>query len=255
MITLTKKHTGQTLPMMMDEVAEAFRLLRRTRLWEQSIKGGVYVYEVTRGADGKAWHAHVHVLVCGRFIDQKSLSREWLRCTGDSPICHVKYVHNRESGATYVARYVGKPTGMESWNAEEIVEFAVAVHRRRLVHSFGFVHGAKLEEEARNADEKPAGYVCSVHELRRASEAGDGEAEWALGKLRVAYLNPPRERGSVNDDDLREIVMISKRIFACGPERATREELMRRRERKGEATKAPPPPRLFGEEFDAVSPR
>lgn len=214
MVTLTKKHTGQTLPMMLDEVADAFRELRRTPMWRRAVKGGVYVYEVTRGAKGESWHAHVHVLCDGEFLKQKELSAEWLRITGDSPVVHVKYIHQRETGASYVARYVGKPTGLESWNGEEIVEYAVAVHRRRLIHTFGRVHKAGTNIEPREVGGEAVEHVTSVAEFKRASERGDQEASWALERLMNAFLLPKPERKPVADEDLRRVVEIGRRLDA-----------------------------------------
>lgn len=214
MVTLTKRHTGQTLPMMLDEVADAFRELRKTPMWRKAVKGGVYVYEVTRGAKGDSWHAHVHVLCDGEFLKQKELSAEWLRITGDSPIVHVKYIHQRETGASYVARYVGKPTGLEKWNGEEIVEYAVAVHRRRLVHTFGRVHKAGSNVEPREVGGEAVEHVTSVAEFRRAAERGDGQAAWALEQLTLAFLLPKVQRKPVADEDLKRVVEIGRRIDA-----------------------------------------
>lgn len=251
MITLTKKHTGQTLPTMIDELAEAFKALRRTELWKSAVRGGVYVYEVTRGAKGDAWHAHVHVLVTGGFVAQKALSEAWLSCTGDSPIVHIKYVHNRESGASYVARYLGKPTGLESWDAEEIVEYAVAVHRRRLIHTFGCVHraGQTPIDEAQGA--KAVEHVCSVADLQRAGEGGDAEAAWAFERLRLAFLLPHKERAQVSDDDLKRVASIGRRVYGVVHELPGIDD----------ATPAPPevpkprppraPPLLFEDAHDA----
>lgn len=214
MVTLTKRHTGQTLPMMLDEVADAFKELRRTPMWKKAVKGGVYVYEVTRGAKGDAWHAHVHVLCDGEFLKQKELSSEWLKITGDSPIVHVKYIHQRETGASYVARYVGKPTGMEKWNGEEIVEYAVAVHRRRLVHTFGRVHKAGSNIEPREVGSKAVEHVTSVAEFKRAADRGDAEATWAIERLNLAFLLPKPQRQPVSDEDLKRVLEIGRRLDA-----------------------------------------
>lgn len=250
MVTLTKKHTGQTLPMMLDEVAESFKNLRRTQWWRSCVKGGVYVFEVTRGTHGEAWHAHVHVLCNGTFLDQKRLSAEWLKATGDSPICHVKYIHQRETGASYVAKYVGKPTGMEHWNGSEITEFAVAVHRRRLVHTFGKGHGASPAAIDEREDTKVTGHVCSVRDFQRAAEQGHKEAAWALERLKAAYLNPKATRVKVDDLDLRRIAQIGHALYGVRAILPEEKVSMPDELRQDESPPAVPPPPLIGTLFE-----
>lgn len=213
MITLTKRHRGQTLPTMMDEVADAFRKLRQDPVWKAAVVGGVYVYEVTLNPQTREWHAHVHVLADGTFIKQRDLSAAWLRATGDSPIVHVKMIHERSAAARYVAKYVAKPTGLETFSDEEIVEYALAVARRRLFHSFGRHHRTRCPEWEAPPGSKAREHVCSVRDLARAAEAGDNEAAWATAKL-VEMMTPAFPgREKVDDEALRRIVVIGKRIY------------------------------------------
>lgn len=213
MVTLTKRHTGQTLPTMLDEVAEAFKLLRRDEFWTKAVKGGVYVYEVTLNAQTREWHAHVHVLVDGTYIDQRKLSTAWERCTGDSPIVHVKMMHERDAAARYVAKYVAKPTGMEHWNGTEICEYALAVARRRLFHSFGRYHRTRCPEWEPEAGTKAIDHICSVRDLRRAAEQGDTEAAWATERLEVMMTPAFPGRESIDDAALIRIVEIGRRVY------------------------------------------
>lgn len=182
LITLTLKHReGEWLIEMLTRLAAAFRIMRTRPAWRRHVKGGVWSIEVTHGQDG-CWHAHVHIIADGEYWDQRSLSAEWLSVTKDSMIVDIRPVHDREAAAAYVAAYVAKPAAMESWSDSELCEFAVAMHGRRLLHTFGTQHAAALKEEE---DESTPRAISSYYGVGPLLEAAANKVPRAVAAVNV----------------------------------------------------------------------
>lgn len=144
MITLDRQKIDKPLDWRIDEMAAAFRKLRRTEIWKRHVSGGLFVIEVTRGAKNDHWHVHMHVLIEGSYFDWKGLKAAWqasLQAEGDT---HIEAVHHRERAANYVTKYITKGADTKDWTDEHICEFAHGVHRRRLYGTFGKWHKADV---------------------------------------------------------------------------------------------------------------
>ena len=147
-ITLTLKNVDIDLAGAIDRLMNGWRELRRTKLWKGHVTGGVYTLEIKRGANSGQWHPHLHIIADGSFLLQSSLSDAWLKATGDSSIVDIRKVNDAEKAAKYVAKYISKLDHLESLDDDAVVEFADAVHRRRMIHSFGTLHAVAVDEEA-----------------------------------------------------------------------------------------------------------
>jgi hypothetical protein len=136
LITLTLI-SSEDLKTMIDSLVTGFRKLRNRRVWKETVRGGIYVLEITHSTRG--WHAHLHVLCMGKFFPQHLLSRTWKAITGSS-IVDIRQV--QPGGAIgYITHYLTKfdlTTG-------DRADAEAAVKNRRLWSPFGIAHDLNLK--------------------------------------------------------------------------------------------------------------
>lgn len=136
-----------------DRLMKAFTMLRRRRAWKERVRGGIFVFETTRGRAGEHWHVHLHVLAEGDFFPQAILAAEWSTCVGEKAIVDVRAVHGREKAVAYVAKYVSKGADAAEWDDDTLCDYARGVHRRRLFGTFGTWHRVDVCDE--REDDEP----------------------------------------------------------------------------------------------------
>jgi hypothetical protein len=178
-ITMGLKDDGRSLKHRMDRLAKGFRKLRANPWFKSNVTGGVYGIEVTRGKHGKHWHVHLHIIAEGSYLDQKTLSEAWLKATGDSPVVHIKAVHDRGAQARYISEYVSKPQDIHGWTDRDLAEYAIALHGRRLLHTFGTLHGKKVEPAEPREPAARGKFLVHTETLREHAAAGDEECQHA----------------------------------------------------------------------------
>jgi hypothetical protein len=225
-MTLTLRAVDRPLFLTIAALTASFKVLRETTEWRRHVRGGVYVLEVTRGADGRHWHAHVHVICDGQYWAQRDISRVWLRVTGDSPIVDIRAVHSRASAAAYVAKYVSKPTGQSEWDPAELCEFADAMHGRRMVHTFGASYAEELEPENAGEVKVRAEPLCTVNRVLVLAHRGDAYALLARELLAQAGGLVARLAAPQRPDVLRVVIppteLDHERLVYCLRELASR---------------------------------
>lgn len=181
------KHITLTMPMGEEPLRErcellaiAWKRLRQTHLWKRSVLGGVYAVEVTRGAADTHWHVHLHVLVDSCFIPQAELSSVWERCSGGGIRVWIEAVHDRQEQAAYVAGYVCKPDKLPEWERDQIAEFATAMHGRRVLHTFGSLHGQKADPKPEPECNGEFSATLPLRSIEERSNAGDADATFLI---------------------------------------------------------------------------
>lgn len=143
-ITLTLKHSPTPLSDQLDRLYASFVRLRHRSFWKEHVDGGCAVCELKLGRDG-LWHVHLHLLLEGKYLDQRTLSREWHGVTGDSSIVDVRIVRDGAIGARYVSKYATKPACSEVYDDQDkLDEMILALGGRRLVMTFGTWRGLQL---------------------------------------------------------------------------------------------------------------
>lgn len=182
-VTLTLRADNASLTDRLLRLRAAWKQLRRLRWWCDRVTGGFYGVEVTRGREGKHWHVHLHALVDGQYLDQRTLSDLWLQCTGNSPIVDVRAVPARRQAARYVSKYVTKPASLERWTDEQIVEWTRAVHGQRLLQAFGHLHGSTLDPADANETLPPETARYPADWLRVRVLDGETGAAFAVKAL------------------------------------------------------------------------
>jgi len=170
-ITLTLRHSEETLLEQLDHLYSAFRELRRLKLWKSKIIGGIWFFEIKFAKSGK-WHPHIHLVADGEYIPQRKLSRNWEKVTWGSPICDIRSVKDPKKVADYVAKYATKPCSLRYLAMSQRIELYEALKRRRLVGTFGTAHKAKLTSKPKTDENNfiNIGSWTTVLNLRECDE-------------------------------------------------------------------------------------
>lgn len=171
-VTLTLASSDEHLAVQVERLLDSFRRLRRTKGWRSRVAGGVATIECTWSAGNERWHPHLHVVVDGEYYPHPQLKAAWLATTGDSYIVDIRKVHDATQAARYVASYMTKHGEIARWPGSRIREYAVAMRGRRMVQTFGDLHGRELDsarEETQPAELEP---VATVREINDLAEDG-----------------------------------------------------------------------------------
>lgn len=183
-VTLTRQANDANLSDALDDLRDSFTRLRATRFWQSTVTGGIAFVEITRGAVGRHWHVHMHLLVCGMFIDQRRLSAQWRECSRGSYIVDVRQVADQRRGVAYVAKYATKCLSRSVIDdRDSLVEAILSLRGRRVFCTFGSMRNLKVENDDENQVKwRPVGRLVKI-----IAAARNGE-EWAKGILRSLRL-------------------------------------------------------------------
>jgi len=263
-ITLTVPHVDHLLIEQLASLRAAFGRLRRSVAWRAHVNGGVYGIEVKLSNTDGRWHPHLHVIADGRFFPQAALLDAWRaaldhpdsiwKLAPDAPLfAHIEAVHDRRDVATYVGKYIAKPSDLTSWPPSEIRQFAIAMMGQRLLNTFGSLHGTKLDPRDANDDPAATTHVASLQILNIAAERRQRSAMVALFLFRLAFP----KLATWTRPDLLELPPDTLRDGESVPNALARvaasaeREFWARIERRWsgpptEATRKPPPPSTLG---------
>lgn len=81
---------------------KGFRKMRQRAMWKNYVEGGVMVVEVTGRPNN--WHSHIHCVIYARYWPQSSLSKLWMKCTGN-PIVWIKRIP-KSAVCNYLTKYL-----------------------------------------------------------------------------------------------------------------------------------------------------
>lgn len=190
-LTLTERDTTDPLDVRLNRLTAAVRRLRHTKAWKRHVKGGVMVWETTRNVTKGTWHPHVHLIIDGEFWAHAELLAEWKKALGGDGAARIEACHDRTRSARYLAKYLAKDTEVASWPAATIREFAGAMHRRRMIATFGTCHKLNVDLCDSEAEKPKLPRAClSYGQVRDAIAAGVGPAEKAaplLARMGIAF--------------------------------------------------------------------
>jgi len=162
-VTLTLKHSDTPLGLQIDRLTSCFKLLRQHPDVKSAIAGGVWFLEVKLDKSKARWHPHLHCVVEGSFLDQKTLARAWHHTTGDSYIVDIRAIGSAADRARYVTKYSTKPLHSEvSRDPEKLQEFVTAIKGRRLYQCFGLWSKAVRRTPAKRKLLTPIGHINTV---------------------------------------------------------------------------------------------
>ena len=132
--------------------------------------GAVGSYEFKRGKNSGEWHPHLHMVVLHREpINQKQLSSDWLKYTGDSFIVDVTPFENQEDpvgGFLEVFKYALKFSDLpleDNWEGFE------KLAHKRLVFSFGLFFGVEVPEALTDDELEGQPYIELLYRFFKGS--------------------------------------------------------------------------------------
>lgn len=184
-LTLTIVSTDDPLGARIDRLMQCFKAFRKSDVWREKVKGGIYSLEVTWNAKEAKWHPHLHLIIDGEFWYQADIADEWERVTGDSRIVHIAKVNDAARVAKYLAGYINTPPDLHEWGDERIREYATAMHGRRLIHTFGNLHGKAVDDADTQSEAAGSVHLVSIAKVRSLAAQGVREAESILGLMRI----------------------------------------------------------------------
>lgn len=191
-MTLTLRSADASLSSQVTRLRKSFRKLRQVRELRGRITGGVYFIELTRNADRKQWHPHLHILFEGSYIAHADLKRLWLQITGDSFVVDIRKIPNSGVAAGYVSKYAGKP--LPSSIVDEtsaFVEAMEALAGSRTFHVFGDWNDLQLSKPP--ADDVEWTPFMPLAKCIQLARAGDERCVGILKTLRGAQAHEPME--------------------------------------------------------------
>jgi len=133
------KHLTLTIPNQKDIryaskiLQKSFRKLRQRQLWQNKVKGGAWVLEVT-GRPGR-WHVHAHCVLEAKYIPHNRLRRAWSKVS-PGRIVYIKPIPPSRA-VYYLTKYLGKSEVEEKYHRE----VSDALKGVRLFQPFGSWHG------------------------------------------------------------------------------------------------------------------
>lgn len=146
-LTLTLRHSSTPLADQLDRLFESFRRLRQSPIWRENVKGGAAFIELKISERDTLWHVHLHVIVEGRWMDQRELTQRWHAITGDSFIVDIRPIPDLEKLVRYVTKYVTKPADSSVFaQPNRLDEMIVALRGRHLCYTIGTWRGYKLSQ-------------------------------------------------------------------------------------------------------------
>ncbi len=187
-ITLTLGHSDKSLSDQLDHLQNSFRRLRQTSLWQSTQLKGYGIMEVTFNHSSERWHPHLHILSRGNYLPQRSLTAQWLKCSGGSSITDIRKVSSSPRAAQYVAKYLGKLPNLLKCKSPgaRSVEFLSALRNRKMLIPWG--SPVIPEHEPPGIDvEVPADHwviVGTLSGLLRRMKDGDVRASLILDALK-----------------------------------------------------------------------
>lgn len=162
---LTVRSNTHALGEQLRSLRRNFARLRRRPFWKRTVRGGIYVLEVTLNKRTGLWHPHLHIVYDGEYLPVKQLRYHWHQVTGDSEIVWIQDVSDLRGIANELCKYIGKPQHQEDFTDQQIREYYNAVSGSRMVQAFGILFGGKVEDRD-HEDPLPADtYTVSLSHL------------------------------------------------------------------------------------------
>jgi hypothetical protein len=188
-VVLTLRSADAPLAEQLTRLYKSASKMRNSKWWKSHATGGMAAVEVTRSEQTSLWHPHLHILVHADWLDQKTLSEEWLKATGDSSIVHVSLVEKTEAAVREVTKYVAKPIHRSiDFHADALQELIRALHGRHLLVTFGSWRKDPLLKESEEAPEGTWKFWGTLHTLHGNAALGD---QWAINALKFLSSKIP----------------------------------------------------------------
>lgn len=194
-ITLTLRHSATPLKDQLDRLWSSYKELRRREIWTTSIEGAAAFFEVKIGKNTGLWHVHLHIIAVGGWIEQKALSKEWHKITGDSFIVDVSLARSKQGVTSYVVAYASKSLDSTVFGTpERLDEAIIALRGRRMCNGSGSLRSMSDKAVADGVDDWHT--IARIDSLLNDARRGDEAA--------LQILKSVSKRDRVFDIDFSE---------------------------------------------------
>jgi len=141
-------------------------------MFNKNAKTGVWFFQIKKSNIDGNWHPHLHVITGGGYIQQRMLSKEWQRITGESFIVDIRAIKDQAKASDYVARYASKTCNVNDFSLDELNEITDALKKHRVCGSWGSANKAKLTTISKmdKSDWTMLGMFSSIVNLRFTDE-------------------------------------------------------------------------------------
>ena len=182
-LTLTLKHSDESLDRQITRLYSCFSTFRKRRYIKESITGGIWFFQIKFCKDSGQWHPHLHCVLDGEYMPQKTIKAIWHEITGDSDIVDIRSVRSKKKAAEYVARDAARPARLAGLTPPQAVEVMSAMHGRRLCGTWGSARSVKLTVTPDGARDEYFS-VCAYGDLLRLAK----NSQFA-DKIREAFVS------------------------------------------------------------------
>lgn len=145
-LTLTIKHTSAPLKSQTDYLYQCFRRLRLQPYIAQSVRGGLWFFEIKLSTRSQEWHPHIHCLIDSGYVPQTKISTLWHKITHGSTVVDIRAITDPIRAAGYLSKYCTKPARLADYTLEQSIEIYAALHGKRLCGAWGTLRGISLVE-------------------------------------------------------------------------------------------------------------
>lgn len=180
-LTLTLKHSDESLQTQIIRLYACFSTLRKRRYLKASISGGVWFFQIKFSEKSQQWHPHLHCVLDAEYMPHATLKRHWHEVTGDSEIVDIRAVWDPKKTAEYVARYAARPAQLSKLTLSQALTVMWALHGRRLCGTWGSAKEIRLTPKPANTKDEYYS-VCSFQDLLSLAK----KSQFAE-KIRVAF--------------------------------------------------------------------
>lgn len=194
-ITLTPVSTNKPLRDQLQNLTKCFAKLRANKAWKTHFSKGFYTLEVTYNRKTEQWHPHIHTVVDGRFIPQKTLSALWLKVTGNSMIVDVRMCHSQKKTVYYVTKYATKTQDAKHIPDHRIGEWALSIKGLRFINAYGGLRKPPKEKDDRSPFEGFA-ELTPLSVIENAMRFGEDNADEVFDAILYHASRKTKDDGS-----------------------------------------------------------
>ncbi len=179
-----------TLPYIKADVATVFAIqsqaiewFKKRKVWTQNVGGAFFGEELVIGGESTFtfthFHAHIHCLMLGKYIDQWQIADAWTDCVekacakfgveflmrnlvSNRLMTHIRdvrtYANSKamamDEAVQELCKYTTKGSDFEKVPVAEIVEIEAALHGRKMVRDYGIFNNQKGRGEKEKTGER-----------------------------------------------------------------------------------------------------
>ncbi len=171
LLTLTLKHSDDSLDKQITRLYSAFREFRRIKYFKENIRGGIWFFQVKWIEFTQQWHPHLHCIMDSEYLPHEAIKQHWKRITGDSDIVDIRVIRKAKLAADYVARYAARPAKLADLSPAQRMEVFDALHGRRLCGKWGTAAAIdwSVNDEFTREDYVPVAKFDNMHKHTKTS--------------------------------------------------------------------------------------